>query len=451
MAWSGNLGDKLVSDALVDTVKGVTSGKQTVQHGDSKHDLKVGDSVTITEGPFSGRGGVITGFKSTGKSDVQIVQGNRISIYNDHMEYNGEIGILNEVKKPKEPKHYGRKEIGKDVKDWAMKGVNQEHPGIKAIGFAGKIGKALWKKRKAKQAAAAEAAGQGSSPKPKPGESSGPGPIHAELERDEAAFGFTYLGEAKFMVKVDGIGEFIIDGKSGAEVKSKVKKNLRNPKSITSIERMSGPAAKKYFMGKAAGKSDQEEEGEDEPRPTHGFGREEVVFDKSKFAKDLVSDDLINAVTNIIGEAEDDYENASKPLTSDNTTKKTGKKNMKPGKGKEEVCINPEIEEDTRMKKKRAAKTEEADWEVAQYWDEETVADFLKRGGKITKLKPRAARGSSKGKMKSKGGRETGLELSRKAHSKMHRNEYTPDHGENIEEYDNSEIISMLKNIKREK
>ena len=64
------------------------------------------------------------------------------------------------------------------------------------------------------------------------------------------------IDEAKFMVKVDGIGEFIIDGKSAAEIKTNMRKYLRNPKSITSIERMTGAAAKKYFMGKAVGRGD---------------------------------------------------------------------------------------------------------------------------------------------------------------------------------------------------
>ncbi len=76
----------------------------------------------------------------------------------------------------------------------------------------------------------------------------------------------------------------------------------------------------------------------------------------------------------------------------------------------------------------RGKRSEEVSWDKAQYWSEETVADFLKRGGKITKLNPRAARGSAKGKMtlkskNPKGGGERG----RKAEKKMHGEDYDID------------------------
>ena len=46
-----------------------------------------------------------------------------------------------------------------------------------------------------------------------------------------------------------------------------------------------------------------------------------------------------------------------------------------------------------------SVRREEVDWESeAQYWSEDTVAAFLKRGGKITKLNPRVARGATKKK-----------------------------------------------------
>ena len=74
-------------------------------------------------------------------------------------------------------------------------------------------------------------------------------------------------------------------------------------------------------------------------------------------------------------------------------------------------------------------------WDPTESYDpeldeEDTVADYLKRGGKITKLKPRAARGSAKGKMtlkskNPKGGGERG----RRSEKKMHGEDYEVEEG----------------------
>jgi len=109
-----------------------------------------------------------------------------------------------------------------------------------------------------------------------------------------------------------------------------------------------------------------------------------------------------------------------------NRRKKISSK-MKEGKNgkKDPVVINPTV-------------GESVDWEEAQYWDEETVADFLKRGGKITKLKPRVARGATKKQtMKVRGGRPGAKELARKAEKKVH--------GEEVEQFD---IKSFVKDLK---
>lgn len=74
-------------------------------------------------------------------------------------------------------------------------------------------------------------------------------------------------------------------------------------------------------------------------------------------------------------------------------------------------------------------------WDPTESYDpeldeEDTVADYLKRGGKITKLNPRAARGSTKGKftLKSKNPKGGG-ERGRKAEKKMHGEEYEVEEG----------------------
>lgn len=108
-----------------------------------------------------------------------------------------------------------------------------------------------------------------------------------------------------------------------------------------------------------------------------------------------------------------------------NRRKKIASK-VKEGKNgkKDPVVINPTVES--------------VDWEEAQYWDEETVADFLKRGGKITKLKPRVARGATKKQtMKVRGGRPGAKELARKAEKKVH--------GEEVEKFDIKAFVKGLK------
>lgn len=80
-----NFGDKVVSDALLSAVKGVTSGKQTVTTDGKEAELKVGDSVAVREGAHKGMTGTITGFKTTGRSEVQLNRGSRIDIYNSEL------------------------------------------------------------------------------------------------------------------------------------------------------------------------------------------------------------------------------------------------------------------------------------------------------------------------------------------------------------------------------
>ena len=73
-------GKKLVSDALLNAVKEVTSGEQVDSSGKS---LSVGDKIKVQEGPHSGMSGTISGFKNTGTSEVQLDRGPHVSMYND--------------------------------------------------------------------------------------------------------------------------------------------------------------------------------------------------------------------------------------------------------------------------------------------------------------------------------------------------------------------------------
>jgi len=73
-------GKKLVSDALLATVKEVTSGEQIDSSG---NELLIGDGVTVQEGPHAGRTGMISGFQNTGRSEVQLDHGPSVAIYNE--------------------------------------------------------------------------------------------------------------------------------------------------------------------------------------------------------------------------------------------------------------------------------------------------------------------------------------------------------------------------------
>ncbi|HIK97292.1 MAG TPA: hypothetical protein EYG10_04190 [Gammaproteobacteria bacterium] len=84
-------GKKLVSDALLATVKEVTSGEQTDSSG---NELLIGGGVTVQEGPHAGRTGMISGFHNTGRSEVQLNHGPSVAIYNEV--------LLNEAMSPAE-------------------------------------------------------------------------------------------------------------------------------------------------------------------------------------------------------------------------------------------------------------------------------------------------------------------------------------------------------------
>ena len=80
-------GEKLVSDALLDAVNGVTTGKQTVNTNGEESELKVGDSVVVGEGSHKGMTGEVMGFKTSGKADVQLNRGSRVELYNSNLSH----------------------------------------------------------------------------------------------------------------------------------------------------------------------------------------------------------------------------------------------------------------------------------------------------------------------------------------------------------------------------
>ena len=62
------------------------------------------------------------------------------------------------------------------------------------------------------------------------------------------------------MVDINNIGKIILDGKSSAEIKVKLRKMLRHKDDIGSVERMTDSAKKKFFRQKATGKEEETNE-----------------------------------------------------------------------------------------------------------------------------------------------------------------------------------------------
>lgn len=72
-------GKKLVSDSLVNAVKGITTAEQKDAKGNS---LATGDPVRVSEGDYAGKTGTVTGFNTTGNAQVQLNRGRNITISN---------------------------------------------------------------------------------------------------------------------------------------------------------------------------------------------------------------------------------------------------------------------------------------------------------------------------------------------------------------------------------
>lgn len=77
-----------------------------------------------------------------------------------------------------------------------------------------------------------------------------------EVEKEEVMKNDHDLSEAKFEVKIKGLDTMFIDASSAGTVKANLKKMLRNPKDIESVERIAPTDMKKALRKKIAGKED---------------------------------------------------------------------------------------------------------------------------------------------------------------------------------------------------
>ena len=117
-------GKKLVSDSLMDAVKGVTSAEQTDAKGTK---LSEGDPVRVSEGDYAGKTGTVTGFNTTGTAQVQLNRGRNITISNSSViseakldpvgKADGDIDNDGDEDSSDEYLHNRRKKIKKAMKE----------------------------------------------------------------------------------------------------------------------------------------------------------------------------------------------------------------------------------------------------------------------------------------------------------------------------------------------
>ena len=81
-------GTKSVSDSMLAAVRGVMSAEQKDSEGKI---LEAGDTIRVSEGDHAGMTGTITGFNTSGRSQVQLDLGRHVELSNEN--------ILNESKK----------------------------------------------------------------------------------------------------------------------------------------------------------------------------------------------------------------------------------------------------------------------------------------------------------------------------------------------------------------
>ena len=99
------------------------------------------------------------------------------------------------------------------------------------------------------------------------------------------------FSEAMWKVEVEGFPPFYMDGSSAGEVKMNLKKKLKRPKEIKSIERIQKTDWKKDVLGRISGKDKEEPVDESE------------VQVKQWIKEDSLTDDLlIDAIKNVMKE-----------------------------------------------------------------------------------------------------------------------------------------------------
>ena len=101
------------------------------------------------------------------------------------------------------------------------------------------------------------------------------------------------FSEAMWKVEVEGFPPFYMDGSSAGEVKMALKKKLKRPKEIKSIERIQKTDWKKNVLGRISGKDkDNDEETNESDNQVKQWIKEETLTD----------DLLVDAIKNVMKE-----------------------------------------------------------------------------------------------------------------------------------------------------
>ena len=98
--------------------------------------------------------------------------------------------------------------------------------------------------------------------------------------------------EAMWKVEVEGFPPFYMDGSSAGEVKMALKKKLKKPKEIKSIERIQKTDWKKNVLGRIAGKDKDDEETNESDKQVNQWIKEGT----------LTEDLLVDAIKNVMKE-----------------------------------------------------------------------------------------------------------------------------------------------------
>jgi hypothetical protein len=158
------------------------------------------------------------------------------------------------------------------------------------------------------------------------------------------------LEEASFAVKITDLPLFHIDSSSAGKVKAGLKKALRNPKSIESVERVSKSEVKKALRDKLAGKDNEDEKEEQWGANKVGGGKVGIKASKLKKNHESIVDiqnkkniSVREALAKIWGVSEDKSFNPFKSNTKEAQVPKTKREKTESGQKQTKVELNPDI------------------------------------------------------------------------------------------------------------
>ena len=100
------------------------------------------------------------------------------------------------------------------------------------------------------------------------------------------------FSEAMWKVEVEGFPPFYMDATSAGEVKMILRKKLKKPKEIKSIERIQKTGWKKDVLGRISGKDKDDEETNESDNQVEQWIKEETLTD----------DLLVDAIKNVMEE-----------------------------------------------------------------------------------------------------------------------------------------------------